>query len=86
MDQIRQILKQLALHLELNIAMCDMLDDHSKRIKALESHCEAQKSRVDGLYRLVSEANYVAASKAYEGRRASMRSQNAESKNTSEDK
>lgn len=86
MDQIRQILKQLALHLELNIAMCDMLDDHGQRIKALESHYEAQKSRVDGLYRLQSEANYVAASKAYEGRRSAMRSQNAESKNTSENK
>lgn len=86
MDQIRQILKQLALHLDLNIAMCDKIDDHENRIGKLEKHYDAQKSRVDGLYRLVSEANYVAASKAYEGRRASMRSQDAESKNTSEDK
>lgn len=86
MDQIRQILKQLALHLELNIAMCDMLDDHSKRISALEKHYEAQKSRVDGLYRLQSEANYVAANRSYEARRASMRSKDGEAKNTSEDK
>jgi len=86
MDQIRQILKQLALHLELNIAMCDMLDDHGKRIVALEKHYEAQKLRVDGLYRLQSEANYVAANRSYEARRASMRSKDVESKNTSEDK
>ncbi len=86
MDQIRQILKQLALHLELNIAMCDKIDDHETRIGKLEKHYEAQKSRVDGLYRLQSEANYVAASKAYEGRRASMRARDDQSKNTSEDK
>lgn len=86
MDQIRQILKQLALHLELNIAICDMLDDHGKRIKALESHYEAQKSRVDGLYRLQSEANYVQANRSYEARRAAMRSKDGESKNTPEDK
>ncbi len=86
MDQIRQILKQLALHLELNIAMCDKIDDHENRVVKLEKHYEAQKSRVDGLYRMFSEANYVASSKAYEARRGSMRSQNVESKNTSEDK
>lgn len=85
MEQIKQILKQLSLHLELNIAMCDMIDDHAKRIKSLESSQEAQKSRVDGLYRMFSEANYVASSNAYERRRSAMRSQNAESKNTSED-
>ena len=86
MEQIRQILKQLALHLELNIAMCDMIDDHEKRIKAIEISHEAQKSRLDRLYTMVTESNYVAASKAYEGRRAAMRSQNVESKNTSENK
>lgn len=86
MDQIRQILKQLALHLELNIAMCDKIDDHENRVAKLEKHYEAQKSRLDGLYRIVSEANYVASSKAYEARRGSMRSKDVESKNTSEDK
>lgn len=86
MDQIRQILKQLALHLELNIAMCDKIDDHENRVVKLEKHYEAQKSRVDGLYRMISEANYVASSKAYEARRGSMRSKDDESKNTSEDK
>lgn len=86
MDQIRQILKQLALHLELNIAMCDMLDDHGKRISSLEKHYEAQKSRVDGLYRLQSEANYVSANRSYEARRASMRSKDADSTNNTSDK
>ena len=86
MEQIKQILKQLALHLELNIAMCDMLDDHGQRIKMLETHYEALKSRVDGLYRLQSEANYVSANRSYEARRAAMRSKDGESKNTFEDK
>lgn len=86
MDQIRQILKQLALHLELNIAMCDKIDDHDGRIAKLEKHHEAQKSRVDGLYRMFSEANYLASSKAYEARRGALRSKDGESKNTSEDK
>lgn len=86
MDQIRQILKQLALHLELNIAMCDKIDDHDGRIAKLEKHHEAQKSRVDGLYRMFSEANYLASSKAYEARRGALRSKDVESKNTSEDK
>lgn len=81
MDQIRQILKQLALHLELNIAMCDKIDDHDGRLSKLEKHYEAQKSRLDGLYRIVSEANYVVASKAYEGRRGSLRDSNDKSKN-----
>ena len=84
MDQIRQILQQLALHLELNIAMCDKIDDHDGRISKLEKHYEAQKCRLDGLYRLVSEANYVAASKAYDARKAAMRDSNDKSKNSIE--
>lgn len=86
MDQIRQILKQLALHLELNIAMCDKIDDHENRIVKVETSCEALKMRVDALYRMFSEANYVASSRAYEARRGAMRANDAKSKNTSEDK
>lgn len=70
MEQIKQILAQLSLHLELNIAMCDMIDDHEKRIKALESHYEAQKLRVDGLYTQLSEQRYLQSSLAYERRKA----------------
>lgn len=86
MDQIKQILKQLSLNLDLNIAMCDMLDDHSKRIAALEQSSKAQKSRVDGLYTLMSEANYVAASKSYEARRGAVRANNADTRNNPENK
>lgn len=86
MEQVRQILKQLALHLELNIAMCDKIDDHENRIGKLEESYKAQKTRLDAMYRLQSEAGYVAANRSYEARRGSMRSKDAESKNTSEDK
>lgn len=85
MEQIKQILQQLALHLELNIAMCDKIDDHNNRIEQLELHYKAQKTRLDTLYRLVSEADYVLASNSYEARRAALRGNHAESKNTSED-
>lgn len=85
MEQIKQILQQLALHLELNIAMCDKIDDHNKRIETLEVHYKAQKTRLDTLYSMVSEANYVVASNSYEARRAAQRGKYAESKITSED-
>lgn len=55
MDQIRQILQQMALNLQLSVAMCDMLDDHEKRVKALESSRDAQKVRVDSLYSVVQK-------------------------------
>ena len=44
MEQIRQILKQLALNMELNIAMCDKIDELDKRILALEASSKAQKN------------------------------------------
>ena len=86
MEQIKQILKQLSLNLDLSIAMCDMLDDHGKRIAALESSAMAQKSRVDGLYTLMSEANYVAASKGYEARRAALRANDGSTTNNPQNK
>lgn len=69
MDQLRQILSQLALNLELNIAMCDKIEDHEKRIKALEISQSAQKTRVDALSRSVSEYNYALSSKLYDVRK-----------------
>ena len=36
MEQIRQILEQMALNLELNIAMCDKIDSLEKRIDKME--------------------------------------------------
>lgn len=68
MEQIRQILQQLSLNLELNIAMCDLIDDHEKRVKALEKSQEAQKVRIDSLYTQLSEMRYVAASRSYDER------------------
>lgn len=69
MEQIRQILSQLALHLELNIAMCDLLEEHSKRLDKLEPAHEALKTRLNALYTQVSEMNYVLASKSYDERK-----------------
>ena len=69
MEQLRQILAQMALNLELNIAMCDKIEDHEKRIKALEISHSAQKTRVDALSKTVSEYNYALANKMYELRK-----------------
>lgn len=71
MEQIRQILSQLALHLELNIAMCDMIDDHEKRLKKLEISHDAQKTRIDMAHRMISEQRYAASSMAYDKRKRS---------------
>lgn len=70
MEQIKQILAQLSLNLELNIAMCDKIEDIDSRLKALETSCKAQKSRLDGLYTRVTEMSYLDASKAYDKRKA----------------
>lgn len=69
MEQLRQILAQMALNLELNIAMCDKIEDHEKRIKALEISGSAQKTRVDALSRTVSEYNYALSNKLYDIRK-----------------
>lgn len=70
MEQIKQILAQMSLNLQLNIAMCDLIEDHENRIKALETSREAQKARLDGLYTRVSEMQYAASSLAYDKRKA----------------
>lgn len=70
MEQLRQILAQMALNLELNIAMCDMIEDHDKRLKAVEASTAAQKTRLDGLSKQVSELFYTMSSKAYDERKA----------------
>lgn len=69
MEQLRQILSQLALNLELNIAMCDKIEDHEKRIKNIEILQSAQKTRVDALSKTVSEYNYALSSKLYDIRK-----------------
>lgn len=69
MEHLRQILSQLALYLELNIAMCDKIEDHEKRLKAVEISQAAQKTRVDSLSKSVSEYNYALSSKLYDVRK-----------------
>lgn len=69
MEQIRQILSQLALNLELNIAMCDKIEDHEKRIKALEVSSKAHKTRLDALNTSVAEYRYAVSSKLLELRK-----------------
>lgn len=73
MEQIRQILSQLALHLELNIAMCDKIEQLEKRLDKLEPSHDAQKTRLDALSRRVSEMAYTQSSRAYEDRISSMK-------------
>lgn len=68
MEQIRQILSQLALHLELNIAMCDKLDEMEKRVKKLEISHDAMKLKYDSLSTRVSELFYAGSSMAYDKR------------------
>ncbi len=68
MEQIRQILSQLALHLELNIAMCDKLDEMEKRLKKVENGHEALSVKHNALSTKVSELFYANSSLAYEKR------------------
>lgn len=71
MEQLRQILSQMALNLELNIAMCDKIEQHEKRIKACETLQAASKTRLDALSTRVSELVYVMSNKSYEDRKGS---------------
>lgn len=69
MEQLRQILAQMALNLELNIAMCDKIEDHEKRLVDLEARHNAQKTRLDALYTRHSELLYATSAKAYDERK-----------------
>lgn len=68
MDQIKQILQQMALNLELNIAMCDKLADHDKRLGGIESRLDALAKRLDGAWNRISENTLKLSSDAYEAR------------------
>lgn len=72
MEQIRQILQQMALNLQLSVAMCDMLDDHETRIKGLEITRDAQKVRVDSLYSAVQKLATTHGSEALSSFQATM--------------
>lgn len=68
MEQIRQLLAQLSLHLELNIAMCDMIEQMDKRLSKLEPSHEALRKRVDSLATTVSQFGYHLADQRFNAR------------------
>lgn len=68
MEQIRQLLSQLSLHLELNIAMCDMIEKMEKRLDALEPRQKALTDKVQALSTQVSQYGYLLADEAYKAR------------------
>lgn len=68
MEQIRHILEQMTLNLELNIAMCDKIDSLEKRIDKMEPILKSHSTRLDAVNSRLSEMAYAAASKAYESR------------------
>ncbi len=76
MEQIRQILQQMSLNLQLNIAMCDMLDDQGKRIAALETSRDAHKLRLDALASSMAQLSKVVSNGAYMAQRSSMSADN----------
>lgn len=68
MEQIRQILAQLSLNLELNIAMCDMIEKQNKRLDDLEPIVKSHGTKIDALSTRVSELAYKLAGDAYNAR------------------
>lgn len=71
MEQIRQLLSQMALNLELNIAMCDKLDQMEKRLDKMDPIIKSHGTKIDALSSRVSELFYTLSGKAYEARRDS---------------
>lgn len=68
MEQIRQLLSQMALNLELNIAMCDKLAQIEARVNKIDPVLKAHGTKIDALTTRVSELHYTLANKAYEAR------------------
>lgn len=68
MEQIRHILEQMTLNLELNIAMCDKIDSLEKRLDKLDPIIKSHGTKIDSLTTRLSELAYAAANKAYEER------------------
>lgn len=73
MEQIRQILSQLALHLELNIAMCDKIEQLEARIDKMEPILKSHTTKIDAHSTRLSEMQYAAANQAYEARTGGVR-------------
>lgn len=68
MEQIRQLLSQMALNLELNIAMCDKLAQLEGRIDKIDPLVKSHGTKIDALSTRISELAYTMANKAYEAR------------------
>lgn len=68
MEQIRQLLSQMALNLELNIAMCDKLAQIEHRVDKLDPIIKAHGTKIDALSTRLSEITYTMADKAYQAR------------------
>lgn len=68
MEQIRQLLSQLSLHLELNIAMCDMIERMEKKQLEHTAAIEALQLKVKTLSTQLSEYRYKLADDAYKAR------------------
>ena len=68
MEQIRQLLSQLSLHLELNIAMCDMIEKMEKRLDKIEPRFDALSKRVDALSTQLSQFGYHLADQRFQAR------------------
>lgn len=68
MEQIRQLLSQMALNLELNIAMCDKLADLEEQIAKMKPILESHGTKINALSTRISELHYTLAKKAYEDR------------------
>lgn len=68
MDQIRQLLSQMALNLELNIAMCDKLAQIEGRVDKMDPIIKSHGTKIDALSTRLSELQYALADKAYKER------------------
>ena len=55
MDRLRELLEQLQLHFQVEMAMADVLDDHGDRIKALEEYKLKNDTAVSVVKRQYSE-------------------------------
>lgn len=73
MESMRQILAQMTLNLELNIAMCDKLASHDDEFAKIKPRLEALNTKVEALSKRVSELQYTLANKAYEERTGGFR-------------
>lgn len=68
MEQIRQLLSQMALNLELNIAMCDKLAQIEGRVDKMDPIIKSHGTKIEALNTRLSELQYTMANKAYEAR------------------